>query len=107
MKTLRIFPLMSTLLVLTSAALAAHAQQPQPSPTSATSSPTSDTRVSNGELRRENGELKKVSNSRSSALNSQLVNACAAAADELAASRKLIDALDDENTALSARLETE
>jgi septal ring factor EnvC (AmiA/AmiB activator) len=58
-------------------------------------------------LRRENGELKKVSNSQSPTLNSQLVNACAAAADELAASRKLIDALDDENSALNARLETE
>jgi hypothetical protein len=36
-----------------------------------------------------------------------LIASCAAAADELIASRKLIDALDAENAALKARLETE
>lgn len=37
---------------------------------------------------------------------SQIVNACAAAAEELAVSRKLIDALERENRAFSERLET-
>jgi len=82
-------------------------------------------------VRIENGELKKNSvgisassarkstnspaandpsneqNSQFSPLNSQLISACSAAADELAASRELIDALEKENTALNARLATE
>ena len=37
---------------------------------------------------------------------SQIVNACAAAAEELGVSRKLIDALERENSALRDRLET-
>ncbi len=36
----------------------------------------------------------------------ELVNACAAAADELAATRRLTDALERENAALRERLET-
>jgi hypothetical protein len=56
----------------------------------------------------ENGELRKdPSNSQFSTINSQLASACAAAADELAASRTLIDALETENAALKERLDTE
>lgn len=45
-------------------------------------------------------------NDRIPASASQIVNACAAAAEELAVSRKLIDALERENHALNERLET-
>jgi chromosome segregation ATPase len=56
----------------------------------------------------ENGELRKdPSNSQFSTINSQLASACAAAADELAASRTLITALENENSALRTRLDTE
>ena len=56
----------------------------------------------------ENGELRKdPSNSQFSTINSQLASACAATADELAASRTLINALENENAALKMRLETE
>jgi septal ring factor EnvC (AmiA/AmiB activator) len=56
----------------------------------------------------ENGELRKdPSNSQFSTINSQLASACAAAADELAASRTLINALENENAALKTRLDTE
>jgi len=49
----------------------------------------------------------KVSNYQLSIINSQLASACAAAADELVASRTLIDALQNENAALKQRLDTE
>jgi septal ring factor EnvC (AmiA/AmiB activator) len=56
----------------------------------------------------ENGELRKdSSNSQFSTINSQLASACAAAVDELTASRTLIDTLENENAALKTRLETE
>src|SRR5690349_17735341 len=106
------------LLVAMSSVHAISAQSPPPPTSSAPSSPTSATRVSNGEVRIENGELKKnssispssviklestnesnidngqlrnhSSNFQFSTLNSQLASACAAVADELAASRTLI-----------------
>ena len=56
----------------------------------------------------ENGELRKdSSNSQFSTINSQLASACAAVVDELAASRTLIDTLENENAALKQRLDTE
>jgi septal ring factor EnvC (AmiA/AmiB activator) len=51
--------------------------------------------------------LKKDPNYQLSIINHQLLKACAAAADELKASRELIDALELENTALKSRIETE
>jgi uncharacterized protein YicC (UPF0701 family) len=61
-------------------------------------------------LRIENGKLNKDpdrANSQLSTFNSQLVSACSAAADELTASRVLIDALEHDNAALKQRLEIE
>jgi chromosome segregation ATPase len=52
---------------------------------------------------RANGTLRKGFNSPFSILTSQLAAACAATADELAASRTLIDALEKENVSLKAR----
>jgi chromosome segregation ATPase len=70
--------------------------------------------VSNGELIIDSGQLKPkpatrkpVLNYQLSIVNSKLAAACAAAADELAASRTLIDALEKENTELKSRLDTE
>jgi septal ring factor EnvC (AmiA/AmiB activator) len=83
--------------------------------------------VGNGELKIENGELPsrkpkqqddsaglsntgihdQRANSQFSILNSQLAPACSAAADELTASRVLIDALERDNAALKQRLEIE
>jgi septal ring factor EnvC (AmiA/AmiB activator) len=54
-----------------------------------------------------NGELKKIPNSPLSIVNSQLVSGCAAAADELTASRILVDALEKENAEIKTRLDTE
>lgn len=71
------------LLAAMSTAHAAFAQQPQPPANSAESSKRSDIPAG------------------------KVLTACSAAADELAASRKLIEALELENTALKARLETE
>lgn len=80
MKNSNLSKLILATLVVTTSVLAASAQQPQPTPKSAESSPTSDTRA---------------------------IKACNAAADELRASRILIDALEKENSALKVRLETE
>jgi hypothetical protein len=83
--------------------------------------------VGNGELKIENRELQtrkpkpqddsaglsdgrtrdEPGNSQISILNSQLASACNAAADELTASRALIDALEHDNAALKQRLEIE
>ena len=83
--------------------------------------------MGNGELKIENAELQtqkpkqrddsvglsnkdaraERANSQFSILNSQLASACNAAADELAASRALIDALEHDNAALKQRLEIE
>lgn len=68
------------MLVLVWDAHAVLAQRPSPTPNSAESSPRSDTRV---------------------------ISACAAAVDELKASRELIAALDAELTSQRSRLETE
>ena len=83
--------------------------------------------MGNGELKIENGELQtqepkqrddsvrlsirgahdEKSNSQFSILKSQLASACNAAADELTASRALIDALERDNAALKQGLEVE
>ena len=78
-------PIRLAMLVLVLSVPAAFAQQTTPAPThSATSSPVSGTPA-----------IKKV------------LAACAAAAEELAASRELIAALEDERKALAERLATE
>lgn len=59
-------------------------------------SPNSDTRVTNEETNR---TIKNFS-------YQSIVNACAAAAEELTETRRLAEALDKENTLLSERLET-
>ena len=123
MKNSKNFLRMLIPLVLMSSAHAAYAQLPQQPMSSAPNSPSSATRANNGELRMENGELRKISapkdsgtnnsgsqkgdNSQFSTLNSQLVRACFAAVDELKASRELIDQLEQANTVLKTRLETE
>jgi chromosome segregation ATPase len=66
--------------------------------------------VGSGELRIENGKLKKDRarpDSQLSTFNSQLVSACSAVADELTATRVLIDALERDKAALKQRLEIE
>ena len=75
--------LIPALLAVLATVHAAHAQDRQPRTNSAKGSPTSDTRAS------------------------RALSACDAAIGELAASRTLIDALDDENAALKSRLATE
>ena len=91
MKNSKILKSLPAVLVLTLSALAASAQQPQLPTRSAESSRRSGTRAS--EQRTTNSE--------------QVLSACNAAADELRASRILIDALETENASLRVRLETE
>jgi uncharacterized protein YicC (UPF0701 family) len=108
MKNWKSFLKLPILLAAMSSVHAISAQSPPPQTNSAPSSPTSDTRAGNGKLKMENGELRKdSSNSQFSTINSQLASACAAVVDELAASRTLIDALENENAALKQRLDTE
>jgi hypothetical protein len=88
------------MLVVMSSGLAAFGQQPQQQKTSAENSRSSDTGVSEVRVTPSgvrNGTAKAVT----------LTAACNAAADELRASRILIDALETENAALRSRLETE
>lgn len=85
------------MLVAMSGALAAFGQQPQPQTTSAESSRSSDT----------DAEERGRPRPQSTRSGENVISACNAAADELRASRVLIDALETENTALRVRLETE
>ena len=91
MKNLKISRLLPAALVLMLSVLAASAQPPQPQTRSVESSPTSVTRVSE----------QPIANSE------KLLSACNAAADELRASRDLIDALEAENASLRSRIDTE
>jgi hypothetical protein len=86
------------------------AQSPQPQTNSAPSSPTSATRV--GKPRVSSPTVREGADQDNGALvhtraTDTLLSACAAVADELAASRTLIDALENENAALKTRLDTE
>lgn len=90
-----------TLLAALSTTPAAFAQAPQPPPTSAKSSPASATRAGKSDGLSRSG----ARDSEPAATN--LINACAAAADELKATRQLVTAVESENAALKIRLQTE
>ena len=92
MKNLKLWNVKPVLLVVMSSGLVAFSQQPQPPTRSVESSRSSDTGVS-----RQLAEGCRQS----------LINSCNVAADELRASRILIDSLETENAALRSRLETE
>src|SRR5204863_8965634 len=92
-KKLKISKLLPAVLVLMLSVLAASAQQPQLPARSAESSPSSGTDAS-----------RRLADGRR---QEKIFSACNSAADELRRSRILIDALETENAALRARLDTE
>lgn len=85
--------LIPVMLVLVWLVPAAHPQRPSTPPTSAKSSPTPDIRA--------------ATNDGSSPATRNALAACAAAVDDLIATRQLAAALNSENDALKKRLETE
>lgn len=104
MKNLKNLRLILSMLAAVLSAQGAFAQSAQPLTSSAKSSPTSDTRVN-----------KDVSVTSSGVKDDEAVTrervtftrACAAAVDDLIATRSLVTALEDENAALKTRLNTE
>ena len=115
MNSSKLSTLLSILLALTWAVLAASAQQPPPPPTSAANSPSSDTGASKSNsyaFRHEpdatNAQPAPAPLRRSITPKGEtLTAACNAAADELKATRTLVSGLESENAALKQRLETE
>lgn len=115
MKNLKSLLLTLAVLVPMSSALAAQEPSPRPPANSAKSSPRSDTRANEPVASRESGVGSRTvepaqPNTSASILQAQdprLVDACAAAVEDLRASRALIAALDAENASLKARLATE
>lgn len=89
--------LIAAMLMLAWIAPATDAQSPPTPPNSAKSSPTPDTDVRSRRKaaggRRENAKA--------------IIASCAAAADDLIATRSLVEALDSENKAIQTRLDTE
>ena len=84
---------------------AAFGQSPQPPTSSAPSSPKSDTRVSSRSA--ESSKQSIGSPPVNKGFNDDVISACAAAVEDLKATRRLADALEEENAALKTRLDTE
>ena len=97
MKNLKLWKVIPVMLVVMSSAHVTSGQQPQPQKKSVESSPSSGTVVE--ERGRPRPQFSRSVDN--------ILSACNAAADELRASRILIDALETENTALRSRLENE
>jgi chromosome segregation ATPase len=109
MKKLKNLKVILPLLAVMLSVHAAQAQSQQPQTSSASDSARSGIRVNkaveSGELRVERKEISKAPGSQIETRN--LLNACAAAAEDLKATRQLVTALEDENAALERRLEVE
>jgi septal ring factor EnvC (AmiA/AmiB activator) len=112
MKNWKSFLKLLILLAAMSNVHAISAQSPPPQTSSAPSSPTSGTSATRSEpAASAAGQFDKTSAKTNwppaYAGGSDPIAACSAVADELAASRILIDALENENAALKRRLDTE